>query len=164
MVAEIPCTVLHPINCYCDHFHTSNIDLMAVCKNNINIISIEANLYLFLSYEITVSSSAEKILHMTCIQSHDHFLYFIMHLVLPWNSFSSTSKFVANSVLKENIYSFLYTQRATLTCLIEKPFLRNKREKYILQQLHADRTQVPLMATSMSEEMRGAQWHTPSDS
>lgn len=146
MAAEIPCTVLNPINCYRDNFHTSNTNLMAVCENNISVIRIETNLYLFLSCEITVSSSAENILHMTGMQSH---------VTVPCTSLCTLH--FPNSLVKENKYSVLYTQNATLTRIIEKPFSRRERN-FFLQWL-----QVPLTATSMSEEMGGAQWHTPSD-
>lgn len=67
---KIQCTVLKPISCFCDHFHTSNAVLIAVCENNINVSRIETNLYLFPSYEITVSSHVENILHMTGMRSH----------------------------------------------------------------------------------------------
>lgn len=116
MAAEIPCTVLNPINCYRDNFHTSNTNLMAVCENNISVIRIETNLYLFLSCEITVSSSAENILHMTGMQSH---------VTIPCTSLCTLH--FPNSVVKENKYSVLYTQNATLTRIIEKPFSRRER-------------------------------------
>lgn len=99
MAAEIPCTVLNPINCYRDNFHTSNTNLMAVCENNISVIRIETNLLLFLSCEINVSSSAENILHMTGMQSH---------VTIPCTSLCTLH--FPNSVLKENKYSVLYTQ------------------------------------------------------
>lgn len=67
---KIQCTVLKPISCFYDHFHTSNTVLIAVCENSINVSRIETNLYLFPSYEITVSSCAENILHMTGMRSH----------------------------------------------------------------------------------------------
>lgn len=116
MAAEIPCTVLNPINCYRDNFHTSNTNLMAVCENNISVIRIETNLYLFLSCEITVSSSAENILHMTGMQSH---------VTIPCTSLCTLH--FPNSLVKENKYSVLYTQNATLTRIIEKPFSRRER-------------------------------------
>lgn len=69
-IQKIQCTVLKTISCFCDHFHTSNTVLIAVCENNIYVGRIETNLYLFPSYEITVSSRAENILHMTAMRSH----------------------------------------------------------------------------------------------
>lgn len=67
MAAGFLWTDLNTIICYCSHFHISNNDLLAICKEHINVIRIKKKLHLFLYREHQcIASCREK----TGMRSH----------------------------------------------------------------------------------------------
>lgn len=102
------------IHCYSEHVHIWNTDWMAICKKNKSCYYRNQFIVISALQNHHIVLRMEHFAHDWYAKSHDHFLYFIMHLAVRVHSFSSRSKWVGTSAVKDNKGSVLCIQKAIL--------------------------------------------------